>query len=124
MNIIDDNNIITIKKNNEYIGSIKYIIQDRILEIKVFYIINKYRGQNYGKILLDYIINKAKSININKIILDAKEYYSHYNKLINYYKKFNFDIDKEIPINQKWVDGELVRTIRMTQNLKSTEETN
>jgi GNAT superfamily N-acetyltransferase len=116
MNIIDENNIITLK-NNKYIGSIKYIIQDNILEIKVFYIINKYRGQNYGKILLDYIINKAKSIYINKIILNAKEYYSHYNKLVNYYKKFGFDIDKEITINQKWVDGELVRIIRMTHSL-------
>lgn len=116
MNIIDNNNII-ILKNNEYIGSIKYEIQDKILIIKVFYITNKYRGQNYGKILLDYIIKKSKDINVNKIILDAKEYYSYYNKLINYYKNFGFDIDKEIPINQKWIDGELVRIIRMHKSL-------
>lgn len=113
MNITEDKNIITLKNNKDYIGSIKFSICSNILFINVFYVLSKYRGNNYGKFLLDYIINKSKDLQINKIVLDAKEYYSHYNKLINYYKKFGFEIDLESKINQKWVNGELVRIIRM-----------
>lgn len=117
MNITEDINIITLKNNKDYIGSIKYSINNNELFIDVFYILSKYRGHNYGQFLLDYIIKKSKDLLINKILLNAKEYYSHYDKLINYYKKFGFEIDKESNINQKWVDGELVRIIKMYKNI-------
>ena len=117
MNINDNNNILTLKKNNEYIGSIKYEIYDKTLIIKVFYIVSRHRGNNYGKIMIEYIINKTIELELKEIILDAKEYYTHYDKLVNYYKNFGFKIDNSHTIIQKFVNGELVRIIRMFNKL-------
>ena len=113
MNIFDDNEKIILKENNQYIGNIKYIINNEELVVIIYYINQKYRKKNYGKFFFDYLDNKIKNLNIKSIKLDALEYYSHYNKLVNYYYKFGFEILDKEKIIKKWIDGELVRVIPM-----------
>ena len=117
MNISDYDNTIILKNNDNFIGSMKYDISNNLCNITALFIVNKYRRQNYSKYFFEYLFEKLKKLKVTKIILDAKEYYTHFNKLVNYYNKFGFEIDNDIKIKQKWVDGELVRIIRMYCNI-------
>jgi len=113
MEIFDENEKITIKENNQFIGHLKYSISNDELTIIIYYINDKYRGKNYGKYFFDYIDHKVKDNNIKIVKLDAREYYAYYDKLLNYYNKFGFVISDKEKIYNKWIDGELFRIIPM-----------
>jgi hypothetical protein len=117
MNVTDNFNILVLKDNNKYIGSLKYEIVNDFCIIKVLYITPNERGKKYAKYLLNYLFEKLVKMNILLIKLEAKEYFSHYNKLVNYYSSFGFLIENNSKIISKWVDGELVRFIKMEKFL-------
>ncbi len=110
---IKDNSIILENEQNEYIGNIKYAINQDILIIINVYITPKFRKNNYSKYLFEELNNLCIKENIKIVELIALEYYSHYGKLVKYYEKFGFNINKNISIKEIWKDGELIRLIYM-----------
>jgi hypothetical protein len=119
MIILDNHNVLVLKDNNKYIGSMKYEIKDETCIIKVLYIVPHERKKRYCKYLFDFLFEKLKITEIKKIDLEAKEYFSHFNKLVNYYKSFGFIINNNTEIYEKWIDGQLVRLIKMVKFLKN-----
>ena len=73
--------------NNEMIGFISLFMEDDNERIDLspwyatMYVKEKYRGNNYSKILNDSLIEKAKELGYKRIYLKSN--------LINYYEKFN-----------------------------------
>ena len=84
LNISDNFNVLILKESNKYIGSLKYEINNDFCIIKVLYITPNERGKKYAKYLFNYLFEKLNKMNILSIKIEAKEYYSHYNKLVNY----------------------------------------
>ncbi len=118
MKIKQTENSIILENNNEYIGNIKYSINNNLLILSNLYISPKYRKKDYSKYLFQELDNLCVKKNILRIELVAEEYFSHYNKLVNYYEKFGFNIDKDKSIKQIWKDGELIRLIHMYKIIK------
>lgn len=113
MKIKQKENSIILENNNEYIGNIKYAINNNLLLLSNVYISPKYRKKDYSKYLFEELYNLCAKETILRIELLAEEYFSHYNKLVKYYEKFGFKIDKNKSIKQIWRDGELIRLIHM-----------
>jgi GNAT superfamily N-acetyltransferase len=113
MKIKQKENSIILENNNEYIGNIKYAINNNLLLLSNVFISPKYRKKDYSKYLFEELYNLCAKETILRIELLAEEYFSHYNKLVKYYEKFGFNIDKNKSIKQIWKDGELIRLIHM-----------
>ena len=88
------NNIIfVIELNNELIGSITLIIEQKFIHklskygrIEDVIINNKHRGKGYGKKLIKHIVNYCKENCFYKITLTCNE------KLISFYEKNDFEV--------------------------------
>lgn len=80
-------NYLVMKDNNELVGYIASTI-DEYSEILNFFIVEKYRGKGYAKLLLKEVINAAKEINSKSISLEVKETNIQAIKL---YEKFGFE---------------------------------
>ena len=85
------NNIFVIEKNNIIIASIKLLIEKKLhnnfvnmCHIEDFVILEKYRGQGYGKQLMDFAKKYAKENNCYKIVLNCND------DIIEFYKKQDF----------------------------------
>lgn len=84
-------NIYFYKKDEKIVGAITLIIEQKIIHdgkccghIEDFVVLEEYRSQGIGSLLIDYVINISKQNNCYKCILDCNE------NLENYYKKKGF----------------------------------
>ncbi len=86
--------------NKKYIPTAGIIVEHNNMlnyyNILVLINFNKIKGR--GKILINKIINKAKINNIKYIVLECS------NELVNYYKKFNFELKKVINNNLNYME--------------------
>lgn len=80
------------------IGDIRTFFDGRYgYYISYFYIMEKYRGANIGSKLMDILMDDCKKNNCNLIILTCD---SRDMKVIKFYKKYGFDIDKNLDQNK------------------------
>ena len=84
-------NIYFYKKDEKIVGAITLIIEQKIIHdgkccghIEDFVVLEEYRSQGIGSLLIDYVINISKQNNCYKCILDCNE------NLESYYKKKGF----------------------------------
>lgn len=88
------------------VGEYKSLNDNRhIFYISYIYVAQKYRSKKIGQQLMHKIINKCKSQNIHYIILTCD---SHDDKVVNFYKKLNFQPDKTLNANN---DKHIVLTL-------------
>ncbi len=103
-----------IKKDHMIIGYICFYKENDypIMTLSKLYLLKKYRGLGYGQFAMNFIIENAKNLNISQI----KLYVNRKNeKAINFYKKYDFSITKEL-INAfdngySFLDYEMVRQL-------------
>lgn len=108
-----------LNKNNfdEYVGNLKYIVTRNILFIVNYYIIPIFRKKHLSDQVFEYLFNFCKENKIKKIELVAKELFSNFNKLVNFYKKYGFEIDDDRQIYIKWYEGDMFRFVSMIKNI-------
>lgn len=70
------------------IGGIKPI-SDSVAELKRLYVLDDYRGQGYGKIIISQLINDAEELGYEKIQLETLAFMQ---TAIRLYKSFGFQI--------------------------------
>ena len=86
-----NHNIYFYIKNNKIVGGITLILEQKLIHngkccghIEDFVVLEKFRLQGIGKLLMDYVIDISKQNNCYKCILDCNE------NLENYYIKRGF----------------------------------
>lgn len=86
-------NIYLYMTDNKIVGAITLIIEQKLIHngkccghIEDFVVLEEYRSQGIGGLLMDYVINISKKNNCYKCILDCNE------NLESYYKKKGFVI--------------------------------
>jgi ribosomal protein S18 acetylase RimI-like enzyme len=107
LNDSSDNKIFILKNNDVLIGSISISTEDFDNLVKTysnngifitdFYIINDFRGNGYGKYLLEYCLKYLINNNITDIYLAVSD-----DKLLKFYTKYNFKIIDEIMYDTKY----------------------
>ena len=90
-NLNDNHYILFYIENNIIKGAITLLIEQKIIHdggsvghIEDFIVLEEYRNQDIGKLLLNYVINLSEQNNCYKCILNCDS------SLIEYYKKFKF----------------------------------
>lgn len=108
------------KNTEEYVGNLKYTINYNNLFIINYYIKPNFRKKNLSnqifEYLFDYCMNN-KEYKIEKIELVAKELFESFGKLVNFYKKYGFEIDDNREIYLRWREGDMFRFVSMVKIL-------
>jgi ribosomal protein S18 acetylase RimI-like enzyme len=79
-----------IKDNNRIIGSIALKIinkNDKIGEIKRYFVLPDYQGQGFGKILMEWVIKESKKRNLKRLRLDTMK---NSVKALSIFRKYGF----------------------------------
>lgn len=105
------------KNTEEYVGNLKYLINYNNLFIINYYIKPNFRKKNLSKQIFEYLFNFCKNNQIEKIELVVKELFESFGKLVNFYKKYGFEIDDNREIYLRWREGEMFRFVSMVKIL-------
>ncbi len=88
--LVRNKNFIIIKIDNKIVGFLSYE-KKKFIKIHQIYILPKYQGCNYGKILMDKLFDISKKNNIYFLQVNI-----HNIKAIKFYEKLGFKIKKKV----------------------------